>query len=47
MKEKGIDPEAELKNNNSYYALGAADALIVTGPTGTNVNDLTLILTDN
>lgn len=47
MKEKGIDPEAELKNNNSYYALGAADALIVTGPTGTNVNDLTLILSDN
>ena len=47
MKEKGIDPETELKNNNSYYALGAADALIVTGPTGTNVNDLTLILTDN
>mgnify|MGYP004460407879 FL=1 len=46
MKEKGIDPEAELKNNNSYYALGAADALIVTGPTGTNVNDLTLILTE-
>ena len=25
MKEKGIDPEAELKNNNSYYALGAAE----------------------
>lgn len=47
MKEKGIDPEAELQNNNSYYALGAVDALIVTGPTGTNVNDLTLILTDN
>lgn len=47
MKEKGIDPEAELQNNNSYYALGAADALIVTGPTGTNVNDLTLILSDN
>ena len=46
MKEKGIDPEAELQNNNSSYALGAADALIVTGPTGTNVNDLTLILTE-
>lgn len=47
MQEKGINPEAELQNNNSYYALGAVDALIVTGPTGTNVNDLTIILTDN
>lgn len=47
MLKKGINPEKELENNNSYYALKAVDALVVTGPTGTNVNDLTLILTDN
>ncbi len=47
MIKAGISPEAELENNNSYYALKAVDALIVTGPTGTNVNDLTLILTNN
>lgn len=46
MVKKGINPEAELENNNSYYALKAVDALVITGPTGTNVNDLTLILTD-
>lgn len=46
MRERGIDPVAELADNNSYFALKAADSLIVTGPTGTNVNDITLILTD-
>ena len=35
-----------LRDNDSYRALAAAGGLIVTGPTGTNVNDLTLILTD-
>lgn len=47
MENAGIAPEAELENNNSYYALKAVDALVVTGPTGTNVNDLTLILANN
>lgn len=46
LKDLGIDPEDELNDNNSYYALKKADALIVTGPTGTNVNDITLVLTD-
>ncbi len=47
MLRNGTDPEKELNNNNSYYALKGSDGLIVTGPTGTNVNDLILILTDN
>lgn len=46
IEKSGLDPVAELDNNNSYYALKSASALTVTGPTGTNVNDLTLILTD-
>jgi hydroxypyruvate reductase len=36
----GIDPEHALATHNSYEALNAADALIRTGLTGTNVNDI-------
>lgn len=46
MQKNGVDPNAELQNNNSYYALKSANALIFTGPTGTNVNDITLVLTN-
>lgn len=46
LRAAGIDPAAALENNDSYAALRAAGALLVTGPTGTNVNDLTLILTE-
>lgn len=46
MVASGISPEKELSDNNSYLALEAADSLIITGPTGTNVNDITVILTD-
>ncbi len=44
FEELGIDASSELKNNNSYFALDKIDALIKTGPTGTNVNDLILLL---
>ena len=44
LKEKGISIPAILAENNSNYALAEADALIMTGPTGTNVNDLYLLL---
>jgi len=40
----GIDIEKTLANNDSYRALKAADGLIITGPTGTNVNDVAVIL---
>ncbi|MDI3516567.1 MAG: glycerate 2-kinase [Thermotogota bacterium] len=40
----GKKPEEFLKNNDSYNALKAANALIITGPTGTNVNDVVLLL---
>ena len=36
--------EDYLDNNDSYNALKEADGLIVTGPTGTNVNDIAVIL---
>lgn len=40
LEEKGLNLESFLQNNNSHEALKAVDGLIVTGPTGTNVNDL-------
>ena len=41
---KGITVDAVLRNNDAYTALGQADGLIFTGPTGTNVNDLSCLL---
>ena len=46
MKAAGVSPESALADNDSYHALQACGDLIVTGPTGTNVNDLTLVLTN-
>lgn len=40
MRAAGVDPAAELADNNAYAALKAADALLMTGATGTNVADL-------
>jgi glycerate 2-kinase len=46
IREKGTDPEEALENNDAYAALEAGDALLVTGPTGTNVNDLEVALVE-
>jgi len=40
----GMDPEALLAENDSYRGLDACGCLVRTGPTGTNVNDLTVLL---
>lgn len=40
MRAQGFDPHRALQENDAYPALEAAQALIRTGPTGTNVNDL-------
>ena len=44
LKSKGINIPDVLKNNDAYNALKAADALLMTGPTGTNVNDVAMAL---
>ncbi len=44
IRHAGIDPQAALNNNDAYVALKAADALVVTGATGTNVADLQILL---
>lgn len=47
LQEEGIDLEQALNDNDSYHALEKVDALIKTGPTGTNVNDITIALIRN
>ena len=44
MRRNGIDAELYLANNNAYPALQSSGALLMTGPTGTNVNDLFILL---
>lgn len=44
MREAGVDPLAALANNDAYGAFEAIGDLLVTGPTGTNVNDFRAIL---
>ncbi|NJE26625.1 glycerate kinase [Thermococcus sp. MV5] len=40
LREKGLDVEEFLKAHNAYEALKAGKALLVTGPTRTNVNSI-------
>lgn len=42
--EKGLHAETYLSRNDAYTFFSALDALLVTGPTRTNVNDLRAIL---
>ena len=44
IRENGVDPLKALDENDSYGALEAGDALVNTGPTNTNVNDLRVVL---
>ncbi len=44
LAEKGISIFDVLENNDAYNALKQCDGLIITGPTGTNVNDLSVLL---
>ena len=42
IEAAGRDPESDLQHHDSYAALLSADALIKTGPTGTNVMDIVI-----
>ena len=44
LTARGLDAGAVLADNDAYHALQAVDGLIVTGPTGTNVNDVAVVL---
>lgn len=43
-RELGLDAEGLLADNNSYNFFAALDALLVTGPTRTNINDFRAVL---
>ena len=44
LADKGLSIPAVLRENDAYHALKAVDGLIITGPTGTNVNDVAAAL---
>lgn len=43
-REAGVDASASLNDNDAYGFFSSVDDLIATGPTGTNVMDLALVL---
>ncbi len=43
-RDRGIDPEARLQDNDSYGFFRECGGLLITGPTGTNVMDIQLML---
>ena len=46
LREKGLNIADFLADNDAYHALQAVEGLLFTGPTGTNVNDVTVGLID-
>lgn len=46
LQANGLDAGAVLRENDAYHALKAVGGLIITGPTGTNVNDVAVALLD-
>lgn len=44
LTAKGLDVSDVLAQNDAYHALAAVDGLLITGPTGTNVNDVAVLL---
>ena len=46
LDAQGVSITDVLADNDAYHALKRTDGLIFTGPTGTNVNDLSVLLID-
>ncbi len=44
VREQGLSVFDTLRDNDAYHTLQAVDGLIITGPTGTNVNDVSVVL---
>lgn len=44
LKSHGLELHKVLRDNDAYHALKAIGGLIITGPTGTNVNDVSIAL---
>lgn len=46
LKAQGIEIYQVLQNNDAYHALQKVGGLVITGPTGTNVNDVAVALVE-
>ena len=46
LRDLGISIDEVLGNNDAYHALRKTGGLVITGPTGTNVNDVAVVLID-
>ncbi|MCD6214183.1 MAG: glycerate dehydrogenase, partial [Candidatus Desulfofervidus sp.] len=46
-KNLGLNPKTYLENNDSYSFFKKTGELFITGPTGTNVMDIQIILVEN
>mgnify|MGYP003073230252 CR=1 FL=1 len=44
LRAAGLDVPQVLAENDAYHALQKIGGLLMTGPTGTNVNDLAMVL---
>lgn len=44
LKDQGISIHDVLEDNDAYHALEKCNGLVITGPTGTNVNDISVLL---
>jgi hydroxypyruvate reductase len=44
VRSLGLAPESFLRRNDSYHLFHALDDLLITGPTGTNVMDMYVLL---
>lgn len=47
LKAKGLEVDQILADNDAYHGLKVVNGLIMTGPTGTNVNDVAVALIKN
>ena len=47
LRAQGLNVYDVLADNDAYHALRAVDGLVMTGPTGTNVNDVAVALLEN
>ena len=45
-RTRGLDPEQALADNDAYPFFRALDDLILTGPTGTNVMDVAVVMVE-
>ena len=44
LRNRGVDVDQVLRSNDAYHALEKVNGLLFTGPTGTNVNDVAVLL---